>query len=70
MSFLSGLVIGSLWMIWPFKNSIEVGTETIYLTNTFPAVFNRNEYYTLLAFFAGMIIVYILLIVEQKNKQV
>ena len=33
MSFLLGLVLGSLWMIWPFKTSAEVGHETIYLSN-------------------------------------
>ena len=45
-AFLTGLVIGSLYITWPFKTTYIVGNETLYLHNTVPAGFALNEYLT------------------------
>lgn len=67
MGFLLGLVIGSLWVIWPFKESVMVGTERVYLSNVLPAAFGTNEIATLSAFCAGALIVVVMLVVEKKR---
>jgi len=72
MGFLVGLVVGSLWMIWPFKTQMTIGHGTafekvVHLSNTLPKVLGANELYTGLAIIAGIIIVLTLLIVESKR---
>lgn len=67
MSFLVGLVIGSLWMIWPFKRILVVNGEKIYLNNIIPSVLNINEIITFCAILSGMFIVYLLILIEKKN---
>lgn len=67
MAFLLGLVIGSLWMIWPFKAFVVVGTETVYLDNIFPSSFGLSELYTVIAFIAGSLIVALLIWIEQVS---
>jgi putative membrane protein len=57
MSGLLGLVVGSLWMIWPFRNSARVGEEVLYLSNRIPSKFGNNELLTIVAAIAGMGIV-------------
>lgn len=69
MAFLVGLVLGSLWMIWPFKTSQVVGNETIYLSNTLPTTFGSNEITTLLAFLIGAAMVWIMLMIEARNAK-
>jgi putative membrane protein len=69
MGFLVGLVIGSLWMIWPFKTSAVVGDETVYLTNMIPRQFSANEVLTVVAFIAGSLIVAAMLIIEYRGKK-
>lgn len=68
MGSLFGLVIGSLWMIWPFKNTANVGNETIYLTNRLPETLGKIEIYSILAALAGTGIVALLLLMESKRK--
>lgn len=70
MSFLLGLVIGSLWMIWPFRTSAKVGEEVIYLINRIPTSFGANEVYTILAAIIGVVIVITLLLVEAKKEKI
>ena len=69
LSFLVGLVLGSLWMIWPFKTSATVGNEIVYLSNKIPETFGKSELYTLLAVTGGIIIVLIMLWIESRNKK-
>jgi putative membrane protein len=69
MSFLVGLVLGSLWMIWPFKTTARVGPETVYLSNKIPQTFGTSELFTLLSLVAGMIIVYAMLWYESRNDK-
>lgn len=67
MSFLLGLVIGSLVAIWPFKESTVVGDEVIYLSNKLPAALGTNELFTILAAVTGGLIVLVFIIIENKN---
>lgn len=70
MAFLLGLVIGSLWMIWPFKATVLVGGETVYLHNIIPASAGLSELYTCISFIAGVVIVVLLMRVESSyNKK-
>ena len=69
MGFLVGLVIGSLWMIWPFKTSAVVGDETVYLANMIPRQFSANELLTVAAFITGSLIVVAMLIVESRREK-
>jgi len=66
MSFLVGLVIGSLWMIWPFKKMLLVNSNKVYLNNIFPDSIGMNELLTFLAIILGMFIVFVLLFIEKK----
>lgn len=68
MGFLVGLVLGSLWMIWPFKTTAQVGDETVFLSNMMPQQFSANEIYTLLAFAAGSLIVAVMLVIETRRE--
>jgi putative membrane protein len=68
MAFLLGLVLGSMWPIWPFKTTAIVGEETIYLANKIPEHFGRNEILTVATVIIGALIV-IAFIVMEKHLQ-
>lgn len=68
MASLLGLVAGSLWVIWPFKNSVAVGNEVIYLSNKIPESFGLNEAFTIAAFTAGSLIVALMILIEKKQR--
>ena len=63
---LLGLVIGSLWAIWPFKRTAVVGGETTYLSNRIPESFGSMEWMTLLTAVVGMVIVYLFIRLERR----
>ncbi|HNR86956.1 MAG TPA: DUF368 domain-containing protein [Spirochaetota bacterium] len=67
LGFLLGLVVGSLWVIWPFKESMQVGAETVYLANRLPASVGANELITLAAFAAGCVIVAVMIYIERRG---
>ncbi len=66
LGVLLGLVIGSLWAIWPFKHSVKVGTETVYLDNRIPEALGSAELLTILTTIIGMIVVYVFLKFEKE----
>jgi putative membrane protein len=75
MGFLSGLVAGSLWVIWPFKNSAVIGTsavegypETVYLSNTLPQTFALNEILTVITTLIGILIVIVMIRLDNKKN--
>lgn len=70
MGFLTGLVVGSLWAIWPFKaiHTLSNG-ENIPLSNIIPKQFGSVEIYSLLTIFAGVVVVLIMIDIEKKNKK-
>ncbi|MBN1500620.1 MAG: DUF368 domain-containing protein [Spirochaetes bacterium] len=76
MGFLTGLVAGSLYVIWPFKAYVAVGTsavkgypQAVYLNNIFPAVIDSSVAATVLLASAGVITVAIMIIAEKKFKK-
>lgn len=69
MAFISGLVLGSLWIMWPFKNTFIVGDEMLYLSNKIPDLFGQNEWFTLTAFIVGIAIVIMLMLANKGIKK-
>ncbi|MCA9672112.1 MAG: DUF368 domain-containing protein [Myxococcales bacterium] len=83
IGFLLGLVVGSLWAIWPFKEFKIVGAPAglalpsgmdaaklslrVDLGNTLPAGFSTNEILTLATVVAGCVIVGIFVWLEARN---
>jgi putative membrane protein len=57
MAFLVGLIIGSLWSIWPFKSFGMAGEKRIDLSNQWPGEFGTGEISTILAVVIGAAIV-------------
>lgn len=71
MGFLTGLVIGSLWAIWPFKELYTLTSgEVITLSNIIPETFGKNEILTVGTMVAGIVIVVLMIFLEKKNKKV
>ncbi len=68
MAYLLGLVLGSLWMIWPFKNSVKVGEQLVYLNNILPNGFGTNEMLTLATTLTGMATILAFLWIESRNS--
>ena len=48
-----GLMAGSLWVLWPFKEIVMVGTEKLYLGNTVPSLSGGELTASALAMLAG-----------------
>lgn len=69
MGFLTGLVIGSLWAIWPFKELHTLSSgEVITLSNIIPSSLGANELITIGTIIAGMAIVVVMILIEKRNK--
>jgi len=69
MGFLTGLVVGSLFVTWPFKQTYVSGGETQYGSNILPYSFGVNEWLTVSAAAVGILIVVIVLLLGRKiNK--
>ena len=62
---LLGLVMGSLWAIWPFKETAQVGEEIIYLSNRIPDSLGATEWMTAIAVIMGMVVIAFFLKVEK-----
>ncbi len=67
MAYLLGLVVGSLYAIWPFKSFGMAGDKRVDMDNILPASFGANEIMTLAAIAAGVAIVAIFLFIEKKQ---
>lgn len=69
MGFLTGLVAGSLWAIWPFKNTFTLTNgEKIYLSNKLPTDFGTNEVFVLIAVVLGGGLVMGMMIINKRQK--
>ncbi len=68
MAFLSGLVIGSLYGIWPFKSFGLADGRRVDIANIMPAEFGSNETATLAAALAGVIIVVVFMVIEKHQN--
>jgi putative membrane protein len=71
MGYLLGLVVGSLWVLWPFKETRTVAGKTVYLShlNIVPERFGSLEIWTLVAALAGMAIVAAMILVTRGREQ-
>jgi len=70
MGFLTGLVIGSLWAIWPFKELHTLSSgEVITLSNMMPSALGTNELISIGTIIAGMAIVVVMILIERRNKR-
>lgn len=69
MSFLLGLVLGSLYAIWPFKSFGMVAGRRVDVANIMPDSFSANEGLTLLAFALGLAVVIIFMVIESRQKR-
>ncbi len=67
ISFLLGLVIGSLYAIWPFKSFGMAGGRRVDMDNIFPASFGTNELLTLGAVVVGCGVVVVFLMIEKRQ---
>jgi putative membrane protein len=69
MSFLTGLVVGSLFVTWPFKQTYISGGDTQYGSNILPVSFGTNEWLTVGAALLGILIVVVVLMLGRNiNK--
>lgn len=68
MSFMIGLMAGSLYVLWPFKDSMTIGNEIIYLGNVFPATCGKVEIYSAVAAIIGVLVIMSFYIFELKHE--
>jgi putative membrane protein len=54
MAFLIGLILGSLWVLWPFKQ-VAAGAKIVTGTNIFPRAFDAEVAWSLGALLLGLI---------------
>jgi putative membrane protein len=57
VAFMIGLMIGSLWTLWPFKHVAVVAGKEVYLGNSLPSGFGSEETTVLCAFLVGCAII-------------
>jgi putative membrane protein len=69
MGFLLGLVMGSLWAIWPFKSFGMAGGKRVDMDNVLPAGFGQNELITLGTVVAGGAIVAVFIWIEIRQSK-
>ena len=69
MAFLTGLVVGSLYAIWPFKSFEIVVDRRVDKFNILPQSFGTNELLTIATLVAGCAIVGIFLWFETKGPK-
>lgn len=69
MGSLLGLVLGSLYAIWPFKTFGMAGGRRVDIDVIIPQSFGQNEILTLLATIAGCAIVFIFIYIENRQNK-
>jgi putative membrane protein len=66
MSFMLGLVIGSLYAIWPFKSFDFADGKRVDIANIIPASLGQNEMLTIATIVAGAALVLIFMAIEKR----
>jgi len=69
MSFMLGLVFGSLFAIWPFKSFGMVAGRRVDIANIVPGAFTANEAMTLSAIVLGLVIVIAFMAIEKRQNR-
>jgi len=67
MAYLLGLVVGSLYAIWPFKTFGMAGDKRVDMDNILPTAFGGNEIMTVAAALVGVAIVAVFIVIEMKT---
>jgi len=67
MSFMVGLMAGSLYVLWPFKATELVGDKQIYLGNVIPSALGQIEIYSIIAAILGVVLIFGFYLFEKKN---
>ena len=68
MAYLTGLVVGSLYAVWPFKDFQMVGDSRIDKGNILPAFADANTWVTLGTILAGVVVVAIFMKLEPADE--
>ncbi len=69
MAFLTGLMIGSLWGLWPFKERKLVGDELIDLAHVWPSALDDTVALTILTTLLGAALVVGFHVYEQRKDR-
>ena len=69
LSFLLGLVVGSLYAIWPFKTFDHAGGKRVDIDNMIPTGFGQNEFLTVVTFLIGCVVVAVFLSLERRHPK-
>lgn len=69
LAFLAGLMVGSLWNLWPWKNTAVVGQETLYLDNTWPSTLAGGRWLPIVTTAAGVAIVLAFFAFERRSAR-
>jgi len=69
MAFLAGLMIGSLWNLWPFKERVLVGDKYVDVRNLWPDAFGGNEWTTVAVAFLGAASIIAFTVWEAKTSR-
>jgi len=69
MAFLMGLVIGSLYAIWPFKSFVFADGRRIDIANIMPQALGSNEQLTIFTVIAGCLLVALFIFIEKRQKK-
>ena len=70
MGFLTGLVIGSLYAIWPFKTFELAGARRVDMHAYVPPYFDGNVLLTVMAAVAGAVIVAIFVYADIRRTRI
>lgn len=68
LAFLTGLVLGSLFSVWPFQRFATVAGKRVDLENIFPSIWGVNELLTIVFAFIGFFLVLFFIQLEKKNR--
>ena len=68
MAFLAGLMIGSLWNLWPFQDRVAVGEKLIGVAHQFPSDLGGETVLTLATILIGGALVVGFHVYGQRNK--
>ena len=69
MAFMVGLMVGSLWELWPFKSTAMVGDATVYLRNTTPGASGEPLLMAMVMALMGVAIVSGFIWFESRNSR-
>ncbi len=70
MAFMTGLMVGSLYLLWPFKRVVQVGGESLYLGNVWRGTSGTEELIVLAAFAAGAALVLGFLLLSRRHARI